>query len=406
MTFERLIARRFLQRDKSNFSRPLVNIATYTIALAVVVMIVAVCILRGFQNEITQKVVGFGSHITLRSYGWVNDYDEVPLTVDSAELQRLEAIEGVRKVQAFAYKGGMLKTEDQIQGIVFKGMEQEQDTDFFARALVRGRLPQFDDSTASNEVAISQRMASLMALDTGMKARLYFWVGDNYRARAMRIVGIYQTDLNEFDEHYILGDLRQVRRLNRWPEDAVGGLEILIDDFDQLWPILNEVKYATRPEVAVTSIVEAQPSMFAWLDLLNSNIMLILIVMAVVCAASVVSALLIMIFEKTSMIGLLKTLGATNRSIRRIFMIKAAAIVGRGIVIGNAVAFILCMLQQRFQLIRLDSESYSMDFVPVDINVTYFLIVSIGTLIICMTALLLPSTYIAHIHPAKTMRVE
>ena len=406
MSFERLIARRFLQRDKSNFSRPLVNIATYTIALGVVVMIMAVCILRGFQREITEKVVGFGSHITIRSYGWVNDYDEVAVQMSADELRQIESLPSVAHIQPFACKGGMLKTDEQIQGIIFKGVDNTFDTTFFAGNLVRGRFFLLNDSTASNEIIVSQRIANKMGLDTGSKARTYFWTGNNYRARAFRIVGIYNTDLSEFDEHYIIGHLRQIQNINSWPEDAAAGYEVITNDFSRLDQSLNEVKGATRHDLAVTSIVEEQPSMFAWLQLLNSNIALILIIMAVVCAASVISALLIMIFEKTSMIGLLKTLGSTNRSIRRIFMLKAVSIVGKGIIVGNIVAALLCFLQSTFHIIHLDSESYSMSFVPIDANPLFFIAISAGTLIVSAIALLLPSTYIAHIDPAKTIRQE
>ena len=406
MFYERLIAKRFLRRDKNNFSRPLINIATCTISLGVVVMIMSVSILRGFQKEITYKVVGFGSHISIRSYGTVNDYDEVSIALDSSEINKLAAIPGVSNISAYAYKGGMLKTEEQIQGVIFKGIDNRFDSSFFAKNMVRGRLMVLNDTATVNEIIISQRMASKMGLDTGMKARTYFWSGDNYRARAFSIVGIYNTDLSEFDDHYIIGDIKQIQRLNEWGNDLVGGYEIIVDNFDQVDAILRNVKGATPPELAVTSIKEEQPSMFAWLELLNSNIVLILVIMAIVCAASVISALLIMIFEKTSMIGLLKTMGSTNSSIRKIFMLKAAGIIGKGIVIGNAVAFLLSIIQTTFHIIKLDSESYSMPFVPVDINLWYYIAISAGTLLVCTLALLLPSTYIAHIDPAKTVRVE
>lgn len=406
MSFERLIASRFLQRDKSNFSRPLVNIATYTIALGVVVMILAVCILRGFQGEISSKVVGFGSHINVRSYGWVNDYDEIPVEMSHGEVEALRQLPGVAHVQAYAYKGGMLKTDDQIQGIIFKGVDADFDSTFFEANLVRGRLFHLEDSSTCNEVIISSRLSARLGLDTGSRARTYFWMGTTYRARAFSVVGIYKTDLSEFDDHYILGDLRQVQRLNQWDSGEVAGYELLVTDFDRLEQTLGAVKANTRPDLMVTSIKEEQPAMFAWLDLLNSNIVLILSIMAVVCAASVVSALLIMIFEKTSMIGLLKCLGATNRSVRRIFMLKAAAIVGKGILLGDAIALLLGLVQSHFHIIRLDTESYSMEFVPVELNLVYFAIISVATLLLCLAALLLPSSYIARIQPAKTLRFE
>lgn len=406
MRFERIIANRMLGRDKHNFSRPLVRIATITIALGVVVMIMSLCILRGFQREISNKVVGFGSHITIRSYGWVNDYDEMPVTLSPSELTTLRNIPGIHSVQPFAYKGGMMKTEDQILGIILKGMYRDADSSFFTSNMVRGRMPRFDDSITSNEVAVSLSMARRMMIDTGSRIATYFWAGNNYRARSFNIVGIYNTDLAEFDNHYILGDIRQVQRLNQWDSSQVAGFEIMIDNFNNLYPMLREVKTATRPDLAVSSIREEQPSMFAWLDLLNSNIILILIIMAIVCATSVVSAMLIMIFEKTSMIGILKTIGANNRSIRRIFILKALDIIIKALLIGNIVAFIIAILQYQFHIIALDPESYSMSFVPIDLNFWYFFAIDLGTIIACILATLLPSTLISNIHPARTIRVE
>ena len=406
MRFERLIANRMLGRDEQNFSRPLVRIATVTIALGIVVMVMAVCILRGFQREITNKVVGFGSHISLRSYGWVNDYDEMPLSLSPSELNTLRNTQGVRDIQPFAYKGGMMKTDDQILGIILKGLAPGADTSFFAANMVRGHIPTLSGETTSNDIAVSQRIASRMKVDTGNRVATYFWSGNNYRARNFRIVGIYNTDLGEFDDHYIIGDIRQVQRLNQWDSTLVAGYELTIDNFDNLYATLREVKAATRPDIAVSSIREEQPSMFAWLDLLNSNIVLILTIMAIVCATSVVSAMLIMIFEKTQMIGILKTLGSTNRSIRRIFIIKALAIIIKALLIGNIVAIAIALLQSHFHIIALDPESYSMSFVPIDLNPLYLLTIDLGTVVVCFLAMLLPSTLISNIQPAKTVRVE
>lgn len=406
MRYERLIANRMLGRDEHNFSRPLVRIATITIALGVVVMILALCILRGFQREITNKVVGFGSHISIRSYGWVNDYDEMPISLLSSELAALRAIPGVNGVYPYAYKGGMMKTDDQILGIILKGLSPEADTNFFSANMIRGSLPVMNDSTASNEIAISQRIAQRMMVDTGSRVATYFWSGNNYRARNFRVAGIYKTDLNEFDDHYIIGDIRQVQRLNQWDDGQAAGYEVTIDNYGILEAMLGNVKSATRPDLAVISIREEQPSMFAWLDLLNSNIVLILTIMAIVCAASVVSAMLIMIFEKTQMIGILKTLGSTNRSIRHIFIFKALAIIVKALLIGNLLAFAFAAIQAHFHIIALDPESYSMSFVPIELNPLYFITIDIGTILACFLALILPSTLISNIHPARTVRVE
>lgn len=406
MKFETLITRRFLQKQQGGFSTSLVRIATWSVALGVLVMIMSVAILRGFQNEIRQKVVGFGSHIIVKSQFIGNGYDEIPISTLRPELQEIDQLDGVKHIQFFAEKGGMIKTDDQIQGVIFKGVGQQFDSSFFSSCMQEGRLFNLQDSTASNEVVISRTLANKLHLSLDDKLRTYFWQENSYRARAFKVVGIYNTDLTDFDNHYMIGDLRQIQRLNGWDDTLVAGYEVLIDDFSKLDRLGYEVASACDYDLIVTTIRQMNPALFAWLDLLNSNIALILAVMAVVCVVAVISALLIMIFEKTSMIGILKTLGANNTSIRSIFLRKSAEIVGRGLLFGNALALTLCLLQSKLHLIHLDSESYYMPYVPIDLNPWMFLLISAGTLAVCILALLIPATYIAKIDPAKTIRVE
>ena len=406
MKFETLITRRFLQKQQGGFSTSLVRIATWSVALGVLVMIMSVAILRGFQNEIRQKVVGFGSHIIVKSQFIGNGYDEIPISTLRPELQEIGQLDGVKHIQFFAEKGGMIKTDDQIQGVIFKGVDQQFDSTFFSSCMQEGRLFNLQDSTASNEVVISRTLANKLHLSLDDKLRTYFWQENSYRARAFKVVGIYNTDLTDFDNHYMIGDLRQIQRLNGWDDTLVAGYEVLIDDFSKLDRLGYEVASACDYDLIVTTIRQMNPALFAWLDLLNSNIALILAVMAVVCVVAVISALLIMIFEKTSMIGLLKALGANNASIRGIFLRKSAEIVGRGLLFGNALALTLCLLQSKLHLIHLDSESYYMPYVPIDLNPWMFLLISAGTLAVCILALLIPATYIAKIDPAKTIRVE
>ena len=406
MSFESLIAKRFLHKEAGSFSSSLVKIAVVTIALSVTVMIMSMAILRGFQHEIQQKVVGFGSHVVVKSQYLGNQYVADPISNHRDEVERIQQIEGVQHLQFFAEKGGMLKTDDQIHGIIFKGIDKGFDTTFFAQNLTEGRLFSFNDSTASNEIIVSSTIAAKMGLSLGDKARTYFWQGNNYRARAFKVVGIYNTDLSEFDEHYMVGDLRQVQKLNEWGDTLVAGYEILVDDFKNLDAICESITAVLGFDLTAVSIVEQNPSLFAWLELLNNNIVFILLVMAIVCMVAVISAFLIMIFEKTSMIGVLKTLGANNRSIKEIFLRKSLTIIGRGLLIGNILALLLCWLQRQFHIIKLDSESYSMNFVPIDLNIWYFVAISAGTLLCCLIALLVPTTFISKIDPAKSIRVE
>ncbi|MBQ3787617.1 MAG: ABC transporter permease [Bacteroidales bacterium] len=403
-------------KDGGGFSGPLSVIAVVSIALGVLVMVMAVCILRGFQGEIASKVVGFGSHLTVSNFASSPAYQEEPIVLDSTLVERIQRVPGVRHIQYFATKGGMVKTADQIYGIMFRGLSADYDTTFFASNLVEGRLPVFSGASGfsgtsgetgtSTDVLVSSTIASRLRLKVGDKMRTYFWGGDTPRSRAFTVCGIYNTDLTEFDELYVVGDLRQVQRLNEWETNQVGGYEVLVDNFDRLDDIARNVERELPYDYSVQTIREANPALFAWLDLLNSNITLILVIMSLVCAVAIVSALLIMIFEKGRTIGLLKALGATNASVRRIFLIKASRLIAEGILIGDAVALALCVVQQQWQVVKLDAESYSMTHVPVDIDPMIFLLVSLGTLVACLLALLLPAAYISHITPAQAVKIE
>lgn len=435
-----------MPRRGGGFSASLTAVAVAVIALGVVVMVMSVSILRGFRNDITDKVVGFGSHITVHPYngegifpdGRSQSYRQLSqvgeesggqnsaLRNPTSELRilhsELKKVPGIRKVQAYATKGGMVKTADQIHGIMFRGLESGFDTTFFASCLVEGRLPDFSSEvlhsagegacdtsegvTPSSEVLISSDIASKLGLKVGDKMRTYFWQGESYRARAFSVCGIYRTDLTEMDEVYVIGDLRQVVRLNDWPDGSVGGYELLVDDFSQLDRVSREVLERLPYNMTAVTVREANPALFSWLDLLSSNITLILTIMCIVCAVAIISALLIMIFEKSSTIGVLKTLGATNRSIGRIFILRASRLIAQGIAIGDAVALALCVVQSRWNVVKLDAESYAMSHVPVDLDWRIFLFVSLGTAVVCLLALLLPASYISKINPATTVAVS
>lgn len=405
MSFERFIAQRFMPRRGGGFSGPLSIIAVAGIALGVTVMVMAVSILRGFQADISGKVVGFGSHITVSSFSGQLAYADAPVGYDSRLVESLRATRGVRHVQCYANKGGMVKTADQIYGIMFRGLDASYDTTFYASCLTDGRLPDLS-AKASNDVLVSTTIASKLGLVVGDKLRTYFWNGDGYRSRAFIICGLYNTDLTEMDELYVVGDLRQVQRLNDWGDSLVGGYELLVDDFDHLDETAERVVEHLPYDLQMVTVRQANPALFSWLDLLEANITLILAIMCLVSAVAIVSALLIMIFEKSATIGLLKALGACNRSVRRIFLIKSARLIVWGVLIGDAAALALSYVQWRWHLLALDPESYSMAHVPVEISVWTYVAISLGTVVVCMLALLLPARYISGISPAKTMRVE
>ena len=415
MQFERFIARRFMPRKGGGFSGPLSSIAVAGIALGVLVMVMAVSILRGFQADIRNKVSGFGSHLTVSSFSADLAYADIPVTYDSALVAALNATPGVKHLQCYANKGGMVKTDDQIYGILFRGLSTDYDTTFFASCLAEGHLPAFGDKP-SNDVLVSTTIAAKLHLAVGDKMRTYFWqagtAGSNtvadgtYRSRAFTVCGLYNTDLTEMDELYVVGDLRQVQRIEGWGDSLVGGYEMLVDDFNRLDETAAAVLARLPYDLQLVTVRQANPALFSWLDLLDANITLILTIMCLVSAVAIVSALLIMIFEKSATVGLLKALGACNRSVRRIFLLKASRLIAAGILIGDAVALALSYIQFRWHPLALDPESYSMAHVPVQINLWVYLAVSLGTLAVCLLALLLPARYISHISPAKTMRIE
>ena len=403
MGFERFVSKRFMPRHgaDSGFSGPLSAIAVAGVALGVTVMAMAVGILQGFRNDITQKMVGFGSHITLTSYANTQMYTEEPISLDTATLAQLAAHPDVRHLQAYATKGGMVKTDEQIYGIMLRGYGDDYDTTFFARQLAGGSMPH-----EANEVLVSTTIANKLHLSVGDKMRTYFWQGESYRPRALTVAGLYNTDLSEMDAVYCIGQLSTVQRLNDWDSSQVGGYELLVDNLNRSDEVAAQLLPLLPYDIKLTTLREAQPALFAWLDLLGANITLLLVIMAVVSAVCIVSALLIMIFEKSRTIGVLKALGANNRSVRKIFLLKGARLVAQGIVIGDAVSLVLSVVQQRWQVVSLDPENYSMTHVPVVIDPTNYLLISIGAMAVCLLALLLPLAGISHISPAQTMRVE
>jgi lipoprotein-releasing system permease protein len=384
----------------NSFSGPLSAIAVVGVTLGVVVMVMAVSILHGFQHEIASKVAGFGSHITLTAYD-SGTTTESPVALDAEVAGKLAALPGVRHMARFATKGGMAKTTDQIAPILLRGLDPDADTTFYTSCLLQGHLPQ-----SEGQIALSSTLASRLQLALGDKLRCYFWTDDTYRQRAFTVEGIYNTDLTEMDELYVLAPLATVGRLNSWDSTEAGGYELLVDDLDRCDLVASQIATFLPYDLKVTTLRQAHPVLFSWLDLLNTNIVLILVIMCLVSAVAIVSALLIMIFEKSATIGLLKALGATSRSLRRIFLLRATRLIVTGIVAGEALALLLSLAQQRWQLLKLDPESYSMSHVPVLVEPWVYVAVAAGTLAVCLAALLIPTSRISRISPAETMKTE
>lgn len=374
------------------------------IALGLAVMIVAVAIVTGFQQQIRNKVIGFGAHIQIAHFDSNNSFEFSPVERNQPFVNTLQKTNGISHIQAFGTKAGMIKTKDQIQGIVLKGVDTDFDWSFFKDKLVEGNVFRVGDTTANDSVIISKSLANLLNLKTGENLRMYFIVDNHARGRRFVISGIYDTGLEEFDLMYIYGDIRTIQKLNGWTPTQVSGFEVFIKDFKQLDQMANMVNDATGLDLKTRTIRELYPQMFDWLELQDMNVIIILVLMVLVAAITMISTLLILILERTQMIGTLKALGARDRSVQRIFLYQAAFILGRGLLWGNVVGITLCLTQQYFGIMKLPTESYFVSVVPINLSIINLLLINAGTLFICMLMLVLPSYIVSRVSPIRAIR--
>ncbi|MBP6230365.1 MAG: ABC transporter permease [Paludibacteraceae bacterium] len=402
----------FGNKDKKNAPNPSIRIAIIGIALGLAVIIISVAIVTGFKQEIQGKVIGFGSHIQVTSLSNNTTYDTPPIIFPDSLIQSLKGVEGVKHVQRFSTKPAIIKTDNEFQGIVIKGIDNQFNWDFFAKNLVAGTTLQLADSTTSNDVIISEALATTLQLKVGDDFLCYF-VKDNIRARKFKIKGIYNSHFSDFDKLFVLADMRHIQRLNGWEEEEITGVEILVTDYGKLDEITESVfrKTANRFEengntYYTRSIKQLQPQLFGWLDLLDMNVWVILVLMLTVAGFSMISGLLILILERTNMIGVVKALGGKNWFIRKIFLYQAFFLVGKGMLWGNIVGIGLALIQQQFSLIALDPITYYVSTVPINLNLLYILGLNILCLFFSLLVLLLPSHMIAKIEPSKAIRFE
>jgi lipoprotein-releasing system permease protein len=406
MNTELFIARRLVKGGPGSFSAPVIRIAIISIVIGIAVMIVSVAIVTGFQKQIRDKIVGFGSHIQIAKYDSNNSFEFEPISADQAFYQTIKQTKGIKNVQVFATKAGIIKTSEQIQGVVFKGVGSDFDWSFFNDKLVSGNPFSTTDTLASDSVLISQNLADLLKIKTGDPLRMYFIIDNMARARRFTVSGIYNTGLAEFDLKFIFGDIRQIQKLNGWNENMVSGFDVYINDFDELDKLGKVVYKEAGYDLNARTIRELYPQMFDWLELQDMNVIIILILMVLVSGMAMISTLLILILERTNMIGVLKALGARNLSIRRIFLYNAAYIIGKGLLYGNIVGISICLLQSYFGIIRLPQESYFMSVVPINLDVIHIVVLNVSTLIVCTLMLLLPSFVITRITPVKAIRFD
>ena len=415
MNLPLFIARRIYGTEdaRRQVSRPAIRIATLGVAIGVAVMIITVCVVLGFKHTIRDKVVGFGSHIQIQNFMSQQTASPAPISFSDSLLNQLRQMPGVRHVECYALTQGILKTDNDFLGVGFKGIGSDYDLTFLKKHLVEGEMPVFSSDKSNNHLLISRMMADKLRLKAGDRIYAYFIAEDNVRARKFTIKGIYETHMNQFDQSICFTDLPTSVKLNSWEPDQCSGAEVLVEDFDRLEEtaqyIVKDVNRKTdRYGEIITSqtIYEAYPHVFQWLSLLDINVWIIFALMVAVAGFTMVSGLLIIILERTQMIGILKALGMRNSTVRHTFLWFAVFIIGRGLILGNIIGLGLVLLQQYTGIIHLDPASYYVDTAPMELNIPIILLLNVATLLICVFVLIAPSYLVSHIHPARSMRYE
>ena len=399
--------------DRKSVSRPAIRIATIGVSIGLAVMIVTVSVVLGFKHTIRDKVVGFGSHIQVENLLSMASATPYPLCMDDSLIQVLATTPGVKDVGRYAMAQGILKTDDDFLGVAFKGIGPDYDTRFLQNCLVNGQLPQFTDSTSRYPLLVSQTMARKLRINVGDRIFAYFIGDDNVRTRRFTVTGIYETNIKRFDDLVCLTDISVTQRLNGWNADECSGAELQVADFSLLNNTFQELLLriaqtydAKENALAAQTIHDAFPQLFSWLDLLDLNVWIILALMIAVAGFTMISGLLIIILERTQMIGILKALGARNNTIRHCFLWFASFIIGRGLLWGNIVGIVIVLLQQYTGLVKLDPQSYYVSQAPMEINIPLIVLLNICTLLISLVVLIAPSYLVSRINPAKSMKYE
>lgn len=415
MDWKLFVARRIYRskEGEKEVSKPAILIATWGIAIGLAVMIVAVAVVVGFKHEVRDKVVGLGSDITITHFDALKSYETIPVMMGDSLMNDLQATEGVKHVQRYSTKPGMIMTDDNFLGMVLKGVAQEYDWTFLRKHLLEGEIPVFSDSASTNRTLISRTIANKLNIHTGDKLYTYYIEGENVRARRLEVAGIYQTNFSLYDDLFLLTDLHTVNRLNNWKGDRVTGVELEVVDYDRLEDVKENIREKVDLQVNrygntyyTQTVEENNPQIFAWLDLLDMNVWVILILMTGVAGFTMISGLLIIILERTNMIGILKAVGADNLAIRKIFLSFSVFLIGRGMLWGNLIGLAFVMVQSQFRLFKLDPATYYVDSVPVEFNIWWWVLLNVCTLLVSVLMLVGPSYLITRIHPAKSIRFE
>lgn len=415
MNFPLFIAHRIYGKGAGSqkVSKPAIRIATAGVAIGLAVMILTVSVILGFKHTIRDKVVGFGSHITVANINSLMSSDQYPIVMGDSMLTALRQIPGVKHVERYAMTQGILKTDDDFLGVALKGIGPEYDTTFIHQNMVEGTIPHFSDSVSSQKLLVSKTIATKLHLKCGQRIFAYFINPQGVRTRRFTISGIYETNLKQYDQQMCFTDLYTANRLNGWAADQYSGAELLVKDFQHVDDVERVVVKRVNRQTdrygetySSATITEMNPQIFSWLDLMDLNVWLILGLMIAVAIVTMVSGLLIIILERTPMIGVLKALGAKNRLVRHVFLWFATFVLAKGLLWGNLVGLGIIALQYYTGFVTLDPQTYYVSTVPVEVNWTIVAALNAATLVICVLVLVVPSYLVSHIHPARSMHYE
>ena len=414
MNLELFIAKKIhFGGDKSKkVSSPAIKIAMAGIALGIAAMILSVCIVVGFKKEIRDKIVGFSAHIQIANFDNNVSYETHPICINDSFIDNLNNRNGIKHAEVFATKPGIIKTDNDFQGIVLKGVNKDYDWTFFKKNMVEGETLSPSDSVSKNEIIISKYIADRLNLKLGDSFITYF-IQEPIKTRKFVISGIYSTNFTDYDKIFAITNTSTIQKLNGWDDDQYSGIEIFLDDFDNIDMVTPELSfdmaiYKDRMDNSflVKSVKDTNAMIFGWLQLLDTNVWVIIILMLAVSGFTMISGLLILILERTNMIGILKALGAKNYNIRKIFLYVSSFLILKGMLWGNIIALGMCFIQMQFGIIKLDPSTYYVSEMPINLNIFYSLLIKIGAFVVSMLMMIGPSYLIAKISPAKSIRYE
>ena len=411
MNYELFIAKRLIasKKYKSSISAPIMKIGVIAIALGIIVMLIAIATGVGLQKKIREKISGFNGHIQIVNYDYNNSLVSVkPVSTKQDFYPVFKGIDGIKNVQVYAQKAGIIKTKTDFEGVILKGVGGDYDWSFFKDYLIRGEVPNYG-TKRSDAILISESIAKRLQLDVGDQPAIWFVRKDPTKppqVRKLLIKGVFNSGFPEFDDSYVIGDIKHIQRLNKWKEDEVGGFEVLLDNFDDIDLKSREIHTSIPPTLNSISIKNKFPLIFEWISLFDSNIIVIIFIMILVAGFNMITALLVLILERTQMIGILKALGDTNWHIRKIFLYQATYLIVKGLLWGNIIGIGLLLLQKYFGIISLNPETYYVDKAPVYIHIEYILLLNLGVVILSYAMLIIPSYSITKISPVKAIRFE